>query len=123
MLKLYYEANKAPKVEHHENRKNMKNYLLHIAFVSLQLYAAAQDIAYKQFNYSSVDSFALSLHEQKIRSLKNLAETLTGRYNTDFEKARVIFRWITDNIAYDMVKARYIDNYKYSYSRPKTRIL
>jgi len=52
--------------------------------------------------YSSIDAHALAAPRSAETSFKTLAEWLTAPCRSDEEKARVIFRWITENIRYDV---------------------
>lgn len=51
------------------------------------------------YNFSAVDSFALSVKYKD--NIVQLARDLAAPYSKDVYKVRSIFRWITDNIAYD----------------------
>lgn len=50
-------------------------------------------------NYKIVDSIAKTIHYKN--DLKLLTANLTDKYTSEFDKARALFIWITDNIAYD----------------------
>ena len=50
-------------------------------------------------DYIIIDSIAKTVHYKN--DLKLLTSNLTNKYTSEFEKARAIFIWITDNIAYD----------------------
>jgi len=69
-------------------------------FTSSFTYAQRHD--FWNINFRKADSIA-TVHEN--RGLKNpekLAEDLAMNLTTDVEKFRAIFRWITDNIHYDL---------------------
>ena len=66
--------------------------MLHIVIV------AADDEA----RYADIDRHALSAPVSVTKSIKDLSVYLTRPFITDEEKARAIFRWITDNITYDV---------------------
>jgi hypothetical protein len=53
-------------------------------------------------DYSAIDSRAQGAPASVQTSFKALASWLTGPYRSDEEKARSIFRWITQNIEYDV---------------------
>ena len=53
-------------------------------------------------DYSAIDAHALSAPPAAERSFKSLADWLTGPCRSDEEKARALFRWITQNIDYDV---------------------
>ncbi|MGZ4035692.1 MAG: transglutaminase domain-containing protein [Bacteroidia bacterium] len=50
-------------------------------------------------NFSKIDAYAISV--KGINDPGKLSKKLTSPYKTDLEKARSIFRWIAENIAYD----------------------
>lgn len=51
--------------------------------------------------YDEIDRHAVHVPESKAQSLDSLAAYLTGPAKNDAERARAIFRWIAENIAYD----------------------
>jgi len=53
-------------------------------------------------NFSAVDNRVLKL-KKHYRNIPTLAQDITVGFNTDEEKVRAIFRWMTENIAYDVV--------------------
>ena len=53
-------------------------------------------------DYRTLDSHALAAPASVQTSFKSLASWLTAPCGSDEEKARVIFRWITQNIDYDV---------------------
>ncbi len=53
-------------------------------------------------DYSAVDAHALAAPASAASSFKSLASWLTSSCRSDEEKARAIFRWITQNIDYDV---------------------
>ena len=53
-------------------------------------------------DYRTLDAHALAAPASVQASFKSLALWLTGPCHSDEEKARVIFRWITQNIEYDV---------------------
>ena len=50
--------------------------------------------------YAEVDRYALAAPASAAHSVDALARYLTAPFTRDDEKARAIFRWITDNISY-----------------------
>jgi hypothetical protein len=52
--------------------------------------------------YAAIDRYALAAPASVTKSVKELSAYLTKPFRTDEEKARAIFRWITDNISYDV---------------------
>lgn len=65
--------------------------------------SAQQDslIILKSLDYRFADSIALNFPKKKYKSFTEVAAPLTEPLNTDHEKFRAIFRWITDNIEYN----------------------
>ncbi len=51
--------------------------------------------------FAEIDRHALAVPDSALESVKDLAEYLIKPAKNDLEKVRSIFRWITDNIAYD----------------------
>lgn len=56
-------------------------------------------------NIILADKHALLAPENLSRSAKDLSLYLTNPFDNDEQKVRAIFRWITNNIAYDIDKA------------------
>ncbi|MCL0066040.1 hypothetical protein M1N79_04100, partial [Dehalococcoidia bacterium] len=54
-------------------------------------------------NFEEIDQHALTTPESAANSVESLAAWLVEPAKNDLEKVRAIFRWITDNIYYDMV--------------------
>jgi hypothetical protein len=67
-------------------------------FLCLQPGIAAQT-PYDSMDFSVVDSFVLSVKYQN--DISKLAFDLTDRFPDDIDKTRAIFKWITNNIAFD----------------------
>jgi transglutaminase/protease-like cytokinesis protein 3 len=67
---------------------------------SFQLVNGQQNIDLTTFDYSKADSIALNFPKKKYKSYTELVAPLTENLQTDQEKFRVLFRWITDNISY-----------------------
>jgi len=51
--------------------------------------------------WARIDTRALYIPESSEQSIQDLAEYLGKNCHNDIEKARVLYRWITDNIYYD----------------------
>lgn len=66
-------------------------------------------------DYSRADSLALTVKYDG--NLNILTRQLTTPFNDPFLKTRAIFRWITENIAYD---CKYYNKYGYEGREPKT---
>ena len=54
-------------------------------------------------HYQKISRSAVKVSPENSQTVYHLSETLTRNCNTDLEKARAIFAWITNNITYDMV--------------------
>lgn len=65
---------------------------------SLNLAIAADDEA----RYAEINRHALNAPPSATKSIDALSSYLTKPFTTDEEKARAIFRWIADNISYDV---------------------
>lgn len=52
-------------------------------------------------DFSAIDAYARSLPFRGEKDIILITDSLTGRFDTDLEKGRAIFIWITENIAYD----------------------
>jgi len=61
----------------------------------------AQEIDLKIFNYSKADSIAIHFPKKKYKSVTEIVAPLTENLDTEHEKFRAIFRWITENIEYN----------------------
>jgi hypothetical protein len=73
--------------------------LFFVLFIPIWLSAQPADL--KNFDYSRADSIALHFPKKKYKTVSEVAAVLTENLNTEHEKFRVIFRWITDNIEYN----------------------
>jgi hypothetical protein len=58
--------------------------------------------AAQTYDYSDIDSHALSAPTSAEHSIESLAAYLTEPARNDREKARAIYRWIANNISYDV---------------------
>ena len=56
--------------------------------------------------YERIDAAALATPPSAERSVKALAAYLNGLCQTDHEKARAAFRWVTDRVRYDLAALR-----------------
>ncbi len=52
--------------------------------------------------FKDIDDYALNAPKSAERSLESLAQYLTEPAENELEKARAIYRWITENVAYDV---------------------
>lgn len=73
--------------------------LLLIGAVAYESYS----LTYKPSDFAAIDERALSVPDSAKESLKSLTLYLIADAKTDLQKFRAIWRWITDNIAYDSV--------------------
>ncbi len=71
----------------------MKLFFLLFLLISSNCFSQAAPL-----NYTLIDS---ARKEVPSGSADTLAQNLTAGYITDSEKVRSIFKWITENIAYD----------------------
>lgn len=65
---------------------------------------------HSSYNYSDIDKHVLSYRGKAFTGIRALADSLTGRFTEDHQKARAIYRWITDNISYDCYAYHNPDN-------------
>jgi transglutaminase/protease-like cytokinesis protein 3 len=62
----------------------------------------AQRNDFWNINFFKADSIAEVYADRDLKNPEKLAEDLTQHFTTDVEKFRAIFRWVTDNIYYDL---------------------
>lgn len=79
----------------------MKQTIFLLLFISCQLVTGQQSVDPKTFDYSKADSIALNFPKKRFKSYIELVAALTKNLQTDHEKFRVLFRWITNNISYN----------------------
>lgn len=72
-----------------------KRYIIFV-FLALSHFSFSQK---DKHSFSKVDAYAKSV--KGITDIGKLSHKLTSPYDTDIEKIRSIFRWITENISYD----------------------
>ena len=77
----------------------VKNLLSLLLFLLFHPSAFAQEAAPVEYDYKILDSICRTFVYKG--DLKLLVHELTDHYTTETEKARAIFVWIADNIAYD----------------------
>lgn len=70
--------------------------LIVFLFVTLPYFSYSQT---EKTDFSKIDLYAKSV--KGITDIGKLSQKLTSPYDTDLKKTRSIFRWITENIAYD----------------------
>ncbi|HEY5745175.1 MAG TPA: transglutaminase domain-containing protein, partial [Chryseolinea sp.] len=66
------------------------------------LSATAQWINFQDVNFDKADSIAKHYADYSLKDHEELAILLTKDLSTDVEKFRAIFKWITENISYDI---------------------
>ncbi len=72
-----------------------------LSFITLLFLLFPIIIFSQNFDYSKIDEFARNVPGSKANSIDGLAEHLTKKYNTEREKTRAIFIWMTENIKYN----------------------
>ncbi len=92
----------------------MLKYFLLSALLCLSCCLCAQQLR-PETDFSQVDSLAMTVKYDD--DIVRLTRQLTSPFPEQLFKARAIFRWITDNIAYD---SRYYNRYNYKGKEPKT---
>ena len=78
-----------------------------IFFFTLSLLPQSSFSQRVKSNFFKVDAYAKSV--KGLTDIGKLSNKLTAPYDTDLEKVRSIFRWITENIAYD-TKEYHVNN-------------
>lgn len=68
-----------------------------IAFLVL----AANGAWAQPYDFSGVDAYARSLSFRDEKDIIRITDSLTGRFESELEKGRAIFTWITEHITYD----------------------
>ncbi len=63
---------------------------------------AMQNYSYERYNYDEIDAHALAAPASAEQSIESLAAYLIEPAKNEREKARAIFRWICQNIDYDL---------------------
>lgn len=79
----------------------LKQTIVFLFFISCQFVSGQQSIDPTNFDYSKADSIALNFPKKKYKYYTELVAPLTESLQTEHEKFRVLFRWITDNISYN----------------------
>jgi len=80
--------------------KKLLLFLFGLSGLCVQTFSQVVDL--KLIDYSKPDSIALVFPKKKNLNYKKTALQLTRGVNSEHEKFRVIFRWITDNIEYNL---------------------
>jgi len=71
------------------------------AFTVEALLSRLDTLGVKHSNYRAIDAHALAAPPEVEKSLASLTAYLIGPANDDRERARAIYRWVIDRIAYD----------------------
>ncbi|MCL2074332.1 MAG: hypothetical protein FWH18_10445 [Marinilabiliaceae bacterium] len=90
-------------------KKSFVTILIAILSISIGVYSQSDADASKLFrtssvqkpDFSKIDNYVLGLKIGKNVSEKEMVELIIKKSTTNLEKARAIFVWIADNIAYD----------------------
>jgi hypothetical protein len=69
----------------------------------------AQEVNLKTFNYTKADSVAIHFPKKKYKNIQEIVYPLLEGIETEHEKFRTIFRWITENIEYNRAAATVAD--------------
>lgn len=72
-----------------------------VIFTSVFVQSQAQRTDFWNTNFAKADSIAFKYYDYDLKDPQELAALLTSTLDTEVEKFRAIFRWITDNISYD----------------------
>lgn len=91
--------------------------LLHLIFFS----ASAQRADYKNYDFQKADSIASSLKGVRGYPIAKLSTALTKDLYTDVEKIRAIYKWIAENIEYDVVEYHQLVKARDKYSLKRRR--
>jgi hypothetical protein len=85
--------------------------------------AFAQVADFSDIDFAKADSIALIYHGAKLRHPEKLAQSLTRDLSTEVEKFRAIFRWITNDISYDvkLYHKSLVKNVKFKYKPAKLK--
>ena len=73
--------------------------ILLLFFISLSFYSQQSD--FKSFDFTKVDKIAKNFKAKRLNDLNNITYNLTKDFDTDIEKFRAIFIWITHNVSND----------------------
>lgn len=77
---------------------------------------------FQNVSFQKADTIALSYAGHDLKDPGALAEKLVAGLDTDVEKFRAIFRWITDNIAYDVPLLEESEKIDRKFSRHKEKL-
>ncbi len=91
---------------------------LFICFSCIAFFAQAQ-----KHVFLKPDSVALHTPQYLSSNIDSLAIYLSSPFNTEIEKSRSIFRWITNNIAYDVNKQITVFKNENDFSQDALRVL
>jgi transglutaminase/protease-like cytokinesis protein 3 len=78
----------------------MLRYFFIFLFLSFQV-VFSQPLDLKTADYTKADSIAIHFPKKKYKSSIEVVAPLTENLNTEHDKFRAIFRWITENIEYN----------------------
>ncbi|MFP4362491.1 MAG: transglutaminase domain-containing protein [Spirochaetia bacterium] len=80
----------------------MKKLYLFLIIILIFTFSCQTAFADVETDFTTIDAHALAAPRSATRSMEALAQYLIEPAETDLEKTRAIFRWITENIEYDV---------------------
>jgi len=80
-----------------------------LLFLFANFFCYAQTLDLKKVDYRKADSVAINFPKRKYKTATELVAPLTEGFTTEYEKFRVLFRWITENIEYNKSAANAAD--------------
>jgi transglutaminase/protease-like cytokinesis protein 3 len=95
-------------------------FILLVGFYFAFLNSSAQD-NYK--NFVGIESAVLNVPLKISQDIDSLSFYLTAGYNTELKKAQSVFRWITNNINYDVNKQVTVFKNENDFSQDALRVL
>jgi len=79
----------------------MRNLFLPLLFCLFSIATLSAQETSKPLDFTKIDAYARACPRSAERSIEKLAEYLGKGASNDWEKARVIYTWLCDNIQYD----------------------
>lgn len=73
------------------------------------LFQLPASLDFAQTDYTFIDAYARSLHFYGEKNLLLITDSLTNAFDTDLEKGRAIFIWITEHISYDCGRENHLE--------------
>ena len=78
-----------------------------LLYLCFSLFASAQSTA----RYVDTDVRAMQIPRSSTRTVDDIAAYIKANFNTDEEKARAVFYWISQTISYDIANMNTINYY------------